>query len=211
MNILFDFDGTLINSHTKAIELYNQSADNFNIRKIQADEIETLKNLNSKDLVKYLGIPFYKVPQILLNVRKLLKSEMLSLQPISTIQDIIKQLHASNFHMGILTSNSLENVHTWLKHHDMEQYFSFVHAESSYFGKGRLIKKLLKKQHIPTSRVWYVGDETRDIEAATDNHIRSIAVTWGFTSEKILSTYHPTAIARNPRDLVEIVNIHHTL
>ncbi|MDX2164253.1 MAG: HAD hydrolase-like protein, partial [Gammaproteobacteria bacterium] len=164
MNILFDFDGTLINSHTKAIELYNQSADNFNIRKIQPDEIETLKNLNSKDLVKYLGIPFYKVPQILLQVRKLLKNEMLSLEPIPNIQEIIKQLHTANFHMGILTSNSLENVHSWLRHHDMEQYFSFVHAESSYFGKGRLIKKLLKKHYIPSSHAWYVGDETRDIE-----------------------------------------------
>lgn len=205
MNILFDFDGTLINSHTKAIELFNQLADGFKLRKIETSEIETLKNLSSKDLITHLDIPFYKVPSILLQVRKLLKDEMLSLQPISNINDVVKQLHASHYKMGILTSNSLENVHTWLKHHDMEQYFSFVHAESSYFGKGRLIKKLLKKHYIPSSHVWYVGDETRDIEAATSNHISSIAVTWGFTSEKILAQHHPTAIARKPEDLLKIV------
>jgi phosphoglycolate phosphatase-like HAD superfamily hydrolase len=49
--------------------------------------------------------------------------------------------------------------------------------------------------------------ETRDIEAAQSNDIYSIAVTWGFNSEKILLQHQPHYIARKPEDILAICGV----
>lgn len=60
----------------------------------------------------------------------------------------------------------------------------------------------MNKQH-----TFYIGDETRDIDAAKQNGIHSIGVTWGFNSEKILAQHQPDYIARKPEDLLAIFEL----
>src|SRR3990167_9311652 len=112
-----------------------------------------------------------------------------------------------NFFLGIVTSNSKENVTSWLDSYKIKHFFHFIHVEPNYFGKNRVIKKVLKKYRMSKSHVFYIGDETRDIDAAKQNGIYSIAVTWGFNSEKILLQHQPHYIARNPNDLLTICGL----
>ena len=55
-----------------------------------------------------------------------------------------------------------------------------------------------------TSQAFYIGDETRDIEAAKASNINSIAVTWDFNSEIVLLEHEPHFIARKPEDILAI-------
>jgi phosphoglycolate phosphatase len=50
--------------------------------------------------------------------------------------------------------------------------------------------------------LYYVGDENRDIDAANNAGIGSIAVTWGYRSESLLSQYHPDCLIRSPEELL---------
>jgi phosphoglycolate phosphatase len=109
--------------------------------------------------------------------------------------------------LGILTSNSLENVAAWLEHNKIQNLFSFIHVESNYFGKKHVLRKIIKAYQIDKSQAFYIGDETRDIKAAKECGIYSIAVTWGFNSEKILSQQQPHYIARKPEDILNYPQI----
>ncbi|HEV2614369.1 MAG TPA: HAD hydrolase-like protein [Gammaproteobacteria bacterium] len=204
MNLIFDFDGTLVDSFSKVIEKFNVVADEFNFRKIPPHEVETIKNLNSRELIKYMGIPFYKIPRVLRHARKAMNAEMSTLIPFLNLPEILQQLHDKKYFLSILTSNSAENVILWLKLNNIHHLFNFIHTESSYFGKARLIKKLLKKHNINKSQAFYIGDETRDIDAAKKSGIYSVAVTWGFNSEKTLLHHQPDFVARKPEDLLVI-------
>lgn len=79
--------------------------------------------------------------------------------------------------------------------------FDDINSESILFGKHRIINRLLKQQNIPKHQAIYVGDETRDITAAHQSQIYSIAVTWGFNSANILAQYQPDFIIHEPQDL----------
>src|SRR5262249_36288276 len=103
-----------------------------------------------------------------------------------------------------LTSNSSENVDQWLRCNNLQNLFHFIHIESSYFGKKRILRRIIKNYHMYCSRTFYVGDETRDIEAAIASNINSIAVTWGFNSEAVLLKHQPHFIARTPEDILAI-------
>lgn len=207
MHLIFDFDGTLINSFHDATEKFNRIADEFNLRKIKAGDTAILRDLNSMELIKYLQIPIYKIPQILYQARKNMRGELLSLSSFTNLPDILHQLHHAGHSLGILTSNSSENVNDWLAHNNMSHIFSFIHSESSYFGKKRLLKKIIRTYKIDKSHAYYIGDETRDIDAAKYNNIQSIAVTWGFNSKTALVPHHPNYIVNQPDDILKICGL----
>ncbi|HLB58081.1 MAG TPA: HAD hydrolase-like protein, partial [Gammaproteobacteria bacterium] len=52
---------------------------------------------------------------------------------------------------------------------------------------------------------FYIGDETRDIQAAKKNHIYSIAVTWGFNNKKVLAAEKPDFLIDNPKELLAVL------
>lgn len=203
--LIFDFDGTLVDSFRIVIEKFNLLADEFNFRKISHDEINALRDLTSKALIKYLKIPIYKIPSVLRSARKYMHSEMQTLLPFKNLPEMLQALHSMKIPLGILTSNSSENVTKWLERNKMQHLFDFIHVEDSYFGKKRILRKILKTYKIDKSQVFYIGDETRDVEAAKKCGVYSVAVTWGFNSEKILSQHQPYYIARKPEDILTIL------
>ncbi|CDZ75831.1 Pyrophosphatase PpaX [Legionella massiliensis] len=204
MYLLFDFDGTLVKSYQHVIEKINILAERFHCRKINEQEIESLRDLSSRELIKFLNIPFYKIPLLIRNIRHLLHDEMGNMQPVTNISQVLETFYNAGCTLGILTSNSIENVVLWLEMHNIRHFFDFIHNESNYFSKRFLLKKTLKKYGIDKEKTLYIGDETRDIEAAKKNRIRSVAVTWGYNSERILLAYQPTFIAQHPEELLAI-------
>lgn len=78
----------------------------------------------------------------------------------------------------------------------------FVYSGQNIFGKDKVINRLLKEQEINKALAVYIGDETRDVEAAQKLGMKVIAVTWGFNSKKVLQTLNPDAIVEKPQDLI---------
>ena len=205
MYLLFDFDGTLVDSFDCVMKKAMLLATQYRFKCFSTEEINQLRDLSSKELIKTLNIPIYRLPQLIHHMRKHLRQEMPHLPPATDIYPVVKKLKQAGFSLGILTSNSIENVSIWLESHQMKDFFNFIHNESNYFSKRYLIKKTIKTYQINKERTFYIGDETRDIEAAHKNHIQSVAVTWGYNSEKALSKYAPSFIARHPDDLLSIL------
>jgi len=204
IHLIFDFDGTLVDSLDVVTANYNLLANEFNFRQIANHEIASLKNLTSLELIKHLQIPIYKIPKIIVRAKELMHSEINKLPAFENLKEVIEQIHKTNGKVGILTSNSLGNVVEWVECNGMENFFYFIHADSSLFGKKRILRQLIKKYKMEPSLTFYIGDETRDVEAAKACHINSIAVTWGFNSESILLQYKPHFVARKPADILQI-------
>jgi phosphoglycolate phosphatase-like HAD superfamily hydrolase len=135
-----------------------------------------------------------------------MKQEIPQVQPIAGMPLILKQLQQeSHLQLGIVTSNQENNVRLFLETHQLSHIFSFIRSGRTLFGKHKLLKKVLKQENLAPENVFYVGDETRDIEAARKTQIASVAVTWGFNSQQILQTYHPDFLISHPQELLEIV------
>ncbi len=204
MNLIFDFDGTLVDSFDAAIKVLNILALDFNFKQPGVVQKEDLKAIEAKSLLKILGIPMYKMPFILRQAKRLMQREMVYLKPFPGIPEVVQSLHASGFCLGIVTSNSEENVRAWLHQHEILTCFHFIHSAPQYFGKERVLSKSIKKYQLDKKTVCYIGDETRDIEAAKRSGIASLAVTWGFNCEDIMQKYQPQYFARVPEDIVTI-------
>ena len=70
MHLLFDFDGTLVDSFHCVMNKTTLLAEEFAFRKIQQHEIEGLRDLSSTDVIKFLKVPMYKIPLLISKMRK---------------------------------------------------------------------------------------------------------------------------------------------
>jgi phosphoglycolate phosphatase len=204
MYLIFDFDGTIVNSFCNVIDKFNLLADEFHFRKVQPTEIEGLRNLNSRALIKFLKIPLYKLPKVIKKARKFMHADIQLLDSFANLPAVLRQLKLAGISLGILTSNSQQNVSKWLAHHELLNLFDFIHVESNFFGKKRSLKKIMRQYAIDRTSAYYVGDETRDIDAAKQCGINAIAVTWGFNSEMVLLQHAPHHLVREPAELLAI-------
>jgi len=196
--IVFDFDGTL--------------ADTFDVLKTIAKnefgaidiDFELFKKEGAKVMLKKMNIPLWKLPEMALSVTSKLRNNI----DVKLFPDIINLLSnlKNNYKIGIVSSNSKENIIDTLKKYNIENLFEFVYSESSIFGKHLVLKRMCSKHNINTLDVIYVGDEDRDIIAAKKIKIKNIAVTWGFNSEEKLSREKPDYLVDSPMQILEIIS-----
>ena len=200
---IFDFDGTIADTHRFIIEISNRLAEEFNYGIIKPHEVEHLKDKTSREIIRHLKVPIFKIPAIISKAKKELYSGIDTIKPIQGLKEILQQLDAADVRMGILSSNAAENISTFLKNHDLE-IFEFVDSTVKVWTKNTSLKKLLAKHGFQPEQVLYIGDETRDIEAAQILGIKVAAVTWGYNSQKALVAHKPDFLIQTPQELYEL-------
>lgn len=203
--VIFDFDGTICPSYHLFIDELNILSDSYGHRKIQDEERESLRDLSAKEVLRFLGISSWTLPFLIKKLRHNVQTHILELKPVQGMPNILRELKGQGVSMGILTSNSEENVLAWLKIHNLN-LFDFIYTGNNLFGKDKHLTVITNK--IPNAsqiNIYYVGDEVRDIEAAHQAHLKGIAVTWGYNSQKILLAANPDYLFTEAKDLASLL------
>ncbi len=102
---------------------------------------------------------------------KRLRAKIREIQPIPGVPEILRELNARGLRLGIVTSNSEEKRRHLPENHDIE-FFEFVRSSSRLLGKAREIRQVMKAESSDRRTRFFVGDETRDIEACRRVNIR---------------------------------------
>ena len=89
----------------------------------------------------------------------------------------------------------------------MRDYFGFVEGGSSLFGKARHLRRIIKTElgGLTAKSIVYVGDETRDIEAAKKVGALSAGVTWGVARQQVIAAASADFIFDSPQGLETLV------
>lgn len=202
--LIFDFDGTIADSRELLFKTFNQLSKKYGFAEIKKEEIEIHRNKTIKELFHSLKISWIKLPLLLIEYRKNYSKSISNIKFIVNMDEILQKLHKKNYLLGIVSSNSKENVSTFLRKNKLD-VFNFIHSGKSLFGKDRILVNLINKHKFIKEQVIYIGDEVRDIEAAKKSGIKVIAVTWGFQSKIILQKYNPDYIVDSPEDLYALI------
>lgn len=203
--IIFDFDGTIADTLDAIVNISNRLAADFGYKQTSVAEIAQLKNLNSRQIIKHSGISIFKVPFLIRKVKGELNKEIQRLKPIPGIKEALIELNNQGNQLLIITSNSKENVILFLKENNMYELFSLIYSGATLFGKSKVINKILLQENLDFEEVIYVGDETRDIEAARKSQIKAIAVSWGFNSPEVLAEQNPDFLIHQPDELINVI------
>ena len=202
--VIFDFDGTIANTLDSIIDIMNNLSDEFGFRKIQDDDVEYLRGKRPREILKHLGISLFKLPFVIRRVRREINSHIALLSPSVDLLPVLKLLKENGCQIGIVTTNIEENVKKFLHANNLDQ-FDFFYTAKKVFGKDRTISKIIKDMKLEKSKIYFVGDEVRDIEAGKKAGIKTIAVSWGYNNKSALDKEHPDYLIDSPLELERIV------
>ncbi len=202
--VIFDFDGTIGDTFWQGLEILNAMADEFGYRPLPAAELEAARDMTTRQLMRHLGISSRKLPAVASRGVRRLRAQIGEVQPIAGVPEVLRELHARGLRLGIVTSNSEENVGLFLRNHDLE-IFEFVRSSSRLLGKAREIRQAMKKHGFQAGEAIFVGDETRDIEACKRAGLRCIAVSWGYNSRRVLAAQHPHGVIDRAEELPPMI------
>ncbi|ABA21846.1 HAD-superfamily hydrolase, subfamily IA, variant 1 [Trichormus variabilis ATCC 29413] len=203
--IIFDFDGTIADTVDALVSIANRLAVEFGYVQITPEQLTLLRNFSSREIIKYSGVSLIKIPFLVKKVKSELKNKIHELKPIPGIKEALLELKEHDYKLGIITSNSRENVTNFLSINELDSLFDFIYSGVTIFGKTTIINNVLRQKQFKPQAVIYVGDETRDIEASKKANIKVIAVTWGFNSPEILAKQNPDFLIHQPRELLEVI------
>lgn len=199
--IIFDFDGTIADTLDLGIEIFNRIAPEYNCLPVGPEEREMFRTKKPQELFETYGVSRLKLLTLMLRIRKEMRRHVSETKPFTGMDAALREISNSGYRMGILTSNSVENVRKFLEINNLTTLFDFIYSGRSFLGKEKVIRKLLIHEKLSKDSVVYVGDETRDIEASRAAGIPVIAVSWGLNSRDLLASLAPDQIADKPEDL----------
>jgi HAD superfamily hydrolase (TIGR01549 family) len=199
--IIFDFDGTIADTLTLVEEIGNNILKPYGMR-INTEET---KQIGLQRAIIKSKFPKWEIPKAMSELKKQLNRRLAAeVNLFPDMEHVLRELKKS-YSLGIVSSNSGENIKMFLNRHNVLDLFSFIHSDSSLFGKHLVLTRLCKINHIELKDIVYIGDEDRDIQATKKLGIPIIAVTWGYNTIDNLQKENPPFLANNPKDLLEII------
>jgi len=200
---VFDFDGTLADSADWFFGSLNEVAGWFGFRTTTEDERQALRRLDNREIIRRLRVPLWKLPAIARHMRRRVTESIDSIRLFHGIPEALTALRTNGTRLAIVSSNSEQNVRRVLGS-ELADLILFYGCGASLFGKTSKLRSAIGHCNAAPKRTIYVGDETRDIEAARAAGTASGAVLWGYAAPDALRSLNPTIVFHNVDQLRDI-------
>lgn len=204
-HVIFDFDGTIVDTMGLAIRLINEAAEKYKYRPVREEDLDYLRSLSLLDRLKAVNVSPYQIPRIGMELSRTYSKALASIEVFAGMREVIGELKQRGFALSIISSNSHYNIRKFLADNQLH-LFDHIYCAKNLFGKDKTIASMIKKLHLQRDELIYIGDECRDILACKANCIKVIAVTWGFDAPQMLIEAQPDYIVSTPREIVPIVS-----
>lgn len=199
--IIFDFDGTLADTLDVIVTITNELAEEFGYPAADIEDLADVQNMSSREIISQSGVSIFKLPKLLRRVKEELRNYLDDIALFPGVRKALFDLRYEGYKLYIVTSNAKENVEFVFRREGVLELFHGIYSGSTLFGKHHIINRLIKREKLDRKRAIYIGDETRDIDAAKKAKIKSVAVTWGFNSIDALVKHRPDRILQAPEEM----------
>ncbi len=201
--VLFDYDGTILNSMDVVYKEYNKIADKYGMKKVASfKDFMLLYDTNIYDSFFKLGLDKNRVKEFISDFRRPLIEADDELDLFDKMNDVVERISKKN-KIIVITSNVTEVVQHSINNHGVKGVSEVIGGDKE-ISKVKKIKSIIEKYH--GRQIYYVGDTKGDIVEAKKVGVIAIAVTWGHHSKKKLSEAGADFIVYKPEELLKILN-----
>ncbi|OQW44859.1 MAG: HAD family hydrolase [Proteobacteria bacterium SG_bin5] len=202
--VILDFDGTLADSGDWFLSIADDLADRFRFCRVAPDEIEGLRGRTTREVIKHLGIPRWKLPIIARHLHRRLAAETHKIALFEGVSALLADLGAAGVRIALVTSNAEHNARAILGADNAARIEQWE-CGASLFGKAPRFRRVIRRARLPHDTILSIGDETRDLTAARKVGIDGAAVLWGYANREALTALAPVAAFTTPGEVVPFV------
>jgi phosphoglycolate phosphatase len=197
--VIFDLDGTLVDSFPWFLRTVNDVADRFGFRRVRDDEVEALRHAGTREILSRLEVPLWKLPVIARHMRRLKSEQASGIALFDGADAMLHKLADAGLRLALVSSDSEANAR--IKLGTAAALFSDFDCSASIFGKSAKFRRVLRRAAAAPARTIAIGDEIRDIEAARAAGIACGAVTWGYAAPRALRELGPDLVFERMDDI----------
>lgn len=185
--IMFDMDGTLINSGSMIANTINYVRDNLGLHKMEKNYI--LESVNNPDINSaefFYGTQHFTDEQSKLFEEYYIKHCLTDLEVYDGVYDLLDDLK-NDFIFTVATNANSEFAHKMLNHLNLGGFFDSVVGYNDVEKPKphpEMVYKLLDTHNIKKENAQLIGDSHKDIMAASNAGVDSVLVNWGFSNHE---------------------------
>lgn len=197
--VIFDLDGTLADSFPWFLRNVNDVADRFGFRRIADSDVESLRHAGSREILRRLEVPLWKLPGIAGHMRRMKAADLAGIALFPGTEAMLRRLRGGGLSLALVSSDNEANARRQLG--TAANLFAHFDCGASLFGKAAKFRRLVKRTGFSPQQVISVGDEVRDVEAARAAGIACAAVTWGYAAPNALRALGPDMVFERMEDV----------
>ncbi|HEX5797374.1 MAG TPA: HAD hydrolase-like protein [Candidatus Saccharimonadales bacterium] len=194
-----DVDGTVVDNFESYTEIL---AEVLQRPPLSADEIQDIRSLPLQENLHRLDIKPEQIPG-LLNTGRLVAARDIGRAVIfDGMPEALEDLRKLGYDRFAFSSNGEDTITTILAQHGIELEDVIGGVD---FNKAERLAASIEQKGLDLEQCVSIGDTGRDIAAAREVGIRSVAVAWGYSEPELLATYSPDVIVSMPTELPKAV------
>lgn len=205
--VLFDLDGTLIDTNNLILTSFMYTLEKFYPGKYTRE-----------DLIPHMGKPLYdqmelfgpdrseELVQVYREHNERVHDELVEEFP--NVLDTIEQLAKMGIKMGIVTTKQRKTAEMGLRLFGLDKYMdAFISYQDTENHKPHPepVHKAMQALGADPARTLMVGDSQYDIQAGQNAGIASAGVAWSMKGASFLSSFNPTYLLNDMSDIIQIV------
>jgi len=201
--IIFDFDGTLADSFPWFRSVLNIVGARHGLRRVEPEEVEAMRLLPTREILRSLRVPPWKLPALTRDLRALKAEAAAGIPLFPGVPEMLRDLAQGGAVVAIASSDGEASIRLTLG--AAAAPISHFACGASLFGKAPKLRQVLRAAGVPAAAAVYIGDETRDAEAAAKAGVPFGAVTWGYAAPAALLARAPGRVFETPADILRLL------
>lgn len=203
--VLFDFDGTVIDSGAIIIASMRHAAATVLGRDIPDEELG--RSVGGSGLIEQMRmLDPERVDELIACYREHNEPLHSQLAECAGMTDVLTRLKDEGRRLGVVTAKRQETVRLAFSYLPLEQFFDVVVGSDDtdrHKPDPQPLQHALELLEADRDDAVYVGDSPFDIQAAKGAGMHSIAVTWGgIHHRERLEAEQPDAVVETPEELL---------
>jgi len=209
--ILFDMDGTLVDSQVGIMKSIMYALECFGIENVDRSRLRGLIGMDLRSACRSLGdFSEAQIEDMVAKYRERLTEKGLYegkvYDGIATLLDSLRQ---SGVRMAVATAKATVFAERGLEYFGIAKYFDLIigcELDGERSDKGEIIAHILDELDPErTLSVAMVGDREYDILGAKAHGLDSFGCLWGYGSEAELTEAGATFIVKSPQEILDYV------
>jgi len=214
--IIFDFDGTLINSIPDLTLAINKMLSHYNLSPLTVKQVTPFIGNGAKPLVKRsldCAMNGKKVSEVFLKeafeiyYSAYKKATCVETYTYPGVMETLNYLNKNGYKMAICTNKPLAFIEPILDKLSIKQFFKYWIGEDSLPEKkpdAAPLLHLASKMNTIIEKCIMVGDSKNDILAAKNAGMDNIGVSYGYNYNESIADFNPTVVVDNFSDLQDL-------
>jgi phosphoglycolate phosphatase len=205
--IIFDWDGTLMDSETQIVHCIHAAIADLNLESRSADECRNIIGLGLQEAIDTLypdrGAEF--LDSFVARYRHHWFSDIHTSELFPGARETLRLLKESGFKLAVATGKGRAGLDRVLDHTDLDDVFSVTRCSDETRSKPhpQMLLEILHELDVAPHQSLMIGDTEYDLQMARQAGVGPVAVSYGVHQRDRLMQYQPLVCLDNISELVD--------